>query len=106
MPGDGFGGGDHVLRVATVRAVETRKKAVAGAVHVVANTATATQPTARLGVQDDWIALGQIRHTLANLLNPAGILVPEAMANAIASGRATNPTVTPAIRSSRNLCLL
>src|SRR5262249_11172268 len=35
---------------------------------------------------------------------PAWGVRPEAMANAIARGNATRPTVTPAIRSSRNLC--
>ncbi len=35
---------------------------------------------------------------------PASGLTPEAMANAIASGRATIPTVIPATRSAKNFC--
>src|SRR5215210_1399045 len=37
---------------------------------------------------------------------PACGVTPEAIPNAIASGRATNPTVTPAIRSDVKSCLV
>src|SRR5262249_15576664 len=77
QPDDGAHVGPEKLRVAAVRAVEPGEEAGAGAVHVVADAAIATQTATWLRMQDNRITFGQARHSAANLLDPASVLVAE-----------------------------
>jgi hypothetical protein len=77
MPASANGASDAGSVPGAVRAVETWEKALARAVHVVADATGATEAAAWLWMQYDRIALGQIGYSLANLFDPACVFVTE-----------------------------